>query len=256
MTQGGMMTDEVFMPGGINQITITPPSPINWSWICTDTQWCGPGSLPRTVNSSGVAVYTARWNEQPGYSPTTTSCVTGDPIIDLIPARQMLDSLWKLAGGSGPDSLKKERGGYLFTDSTGVVDFRISNLDPNATACQTANTPSNIPPGGTLIASMHIHPFKDGDPTDVCHPTILGLTYNGHDNFGFSPKTKDKNTGQWGGDLYHTEEMVHFPAMAGMFIMDEDNIGFAPSGTTNKTIKQKGKRIPRINKNAGNCTVV
>lgn len=257
MAQGALAADEVFMPGGINTITIEPPSPINWEWLCTNWNYCQPGgAVPRTVQSHGTTAYVISWQDQLVYGPLTTSCVTNDPILDLIPARQLLDSLWKLAGGDGQDSLKRERGGYLYTDSTGMVGFSLSAFDPNATACKTANVPTNIPPGTTLIASVHIHPFKHRDPTDVCHPTVLGQKYNGKDNYGISLRRQNPITGEWSGDLNGVEQMVAFPAMVGLYMMDKENIGFAPRGSTNKNIKQKGKSVPRINKNSGNCVVV
>lgn len=242
MAQGGMLTDEVFMPGGMNQITITPPSPINWSWICTDAQWCGPGSVPRTVTSSGFAVYGVRWNEQPNYSPMTTSCVTGDPILDLIPARQMLDSLWKLAGGNGPDSLKKEYGGYLFTDSTGIVTYRISVPHPLDNACKNANIPT-LPYPGVVIASMHVHPFAHKESTTVCHPDVTWLGYNAESYKSFSGDDLDSRL---------ANDALNFgPSLSGMYVMDKKYIAFAQLGTNTGNAQQNVARRTRVNSSAG-----
>jgi hypothetical protein len=242
MTQGGMLTDEVFMPGGMNQITIAPPSPINWQWLCTDSQWCSPGSVPRTVNSSGVVVYGVMWNEQPHYSPTTTSCVTGDPILDLIPARQMLDSLWKLAGGNGPDSLKKEYGGYLFTDSLGIVTFRISVPHPSDNACKNANIPT-VPYPGVVIAAMHVHPFGHKEPTTLCHPAVTTLGYNAEAHKSFSSDDLDSRL---------ANDAINFgPALNGMYVMDKKHIAFARVGTNTGNAQQNVVRRTRVNSSAG-----
>jgi hypothetical protein len=238
----GLITDDVFMPGGITSILIEPPSPINWNWLCTESQWGTPGSVPRTVNSSGVAVYGVEWQEEPGYGPLTTSCVTNDPILDLIAARQLLDSLWKLSGATGPDSLKKEFGGYLFADSTAVVTFRISPSNPLDSACHNDNVPTTPYPG-TAIASIHVHPFGHRESTTVCHPWD---TTKGYDSKIFKVFSRDDLDSRLGNDA-----IFFGPAFQGMYVMDKKNIAFGPVGTTTNNVKTKAVSRTRVNSSMG-----
>lgn len=172
----------------------------------------------------------------------TTSCVTNDPILDLIPTRQLLDSLWKLSGATGPDSLKKEFGGYLFTDSTGIVTFRVSPTAPTDNACHTDNIPTTPYPGA-IIATLHVHPFGHKESTTVCHPLVTNLGYNAEIYKSFSGKDLDSR-------LAGDADFIG-PSLNGMYVMDKKYISFAPVGTTTKNVKQKAVRRTRVNSSAG-----
>lgn len=206
---------------------IAPPS--LWEWVWNNTTWY-----------TGVHYHYYLYETR---QPTATDCLTGDPLLDQQALRQMLDSLWRLAGGDGPDAQKIERAGYLFEDSTGAVTFRISDINslpPNPdNACRAANQQPFPPYGWTALAGVHVHPFADGDPTDICHPSGgTGHTYNGHDNLGFSTKKGDL-------DRLAADASMLGAGLAGMYVMDKDQISFAPVGSTKKNIRQKGRSTPR-----------
>jgi hypothetical protein len=228
----GGVVDTLKFSGGISHVVIQPPSP--WEF-----DECSPNGCIGHA-SAGYEFYF--FDKRP---PTATSCLTGDGLLDQEAMRQLLDSLWKLAGGDAPVNDKVERGGYLLEDSTGVVRFLISDLDPNANACGTSNTPSNIPPKSTVLASVHVHPFQDGASTEICHPGTPGW-YDGRHNLGFSLKKTDPASGRVSGDLAALESLAGFPGMEGLYIIDHDQISFAPVGATNKNITTKGKSNPRV----------
>lgn len=246
LLQGGLVTDEVFMIGGINRLVISTPDPINWTWLCTDAQYCSPGSVPREITSSGVAVYGISWQDQVYLDPRAGSCIVNNELLDLQPTRQLMDSLWKLSNASGPDTLRKERGGYLLVDELGIVTFEVSPPSVTDKACETAMVPAPFPPGKTPIASVHVHPFKHGDVVSFCHPGSPGVHYyNGKTRYGFSYKKEKDGTEK--GDLVRlANDASQLPALQGMFMMDSTQISFAPRDATVKNIKQKGWTKSRV----------
>jgi hypothetical protein len=218
--------------GGVSKLVIQPPSP--WSFYS------------QTDNFNTLARYLFDLVER--RPSTATSCLTGDDLLDQQVMRNGLDSLWKLAGGDSVVSLKKERGGVLYEDSTGVVGFSITPPDINGTACQTTNSATNIPDHSTFLASVHIHPFYDGQDTQVCHPgQAAGVSfYDGQHHYGISLKKVDSSNGIISGDVYGIENMTGIPGLVGMYIMDRDQISFGPVGTTNKNLVQKGNAKKRV----------
>jgi hypothetical protein len=241
-----LMTDTAFSVAGFTTVTISPPSPINWDWLCLDSSWCVPLQAPVTVQVHGFVAYGVQWQDQLVLGPVATSCIINDPILDLVAMRQLMDSLWRLSGGDGPPAQRIERGGYLMVDADGFVSFKISEIATGDDACGTANSQPFPPSGVTLIASVHIHPFRDKESIAVCYAGASGYLYNGKKNFGFSYKKLADGTEL--GDLPRlAHEAASLPAgYKGAYLVDKTQISFAPVGATVKNIKTKGSSKSRV----------
>ena len=161
------------------------------------------------------------------------SCPTGNPLLDQQATRTLLDSLYKLAGGDSVPSKKLERGGYLYEDSTGTMKYVVLPPDPADNACKTQSSLSQPYPG-TIIAGVHIHPFKHYDVTDICHPPDPSKTnhYNGNSCVTFSCSDLDSRL---------IAEIIEYgAAYEGMIVMDKEKIAFARPGTTSTNVKKSG----------------
>ena len=256
LTKYHVNTNEVFSVAGFNSVTIAPPQEINWSWLCTEYAQCGPplNPMPRLIDMHGSLIYVIQFQEQLNLDPRAPGCWVNNELVDLQPTRELLDSLWKLGGGNGPDSLKIERGGYLYVDANGIVTFGISPVSTSGpkpdNACRAANI--ILPPyPGTVIAAVHVHPFKDGDPTTICHG--LARQYEAERYSTFSGNDLDRLPG----DATYFNSIA--PGFQGMIVMDKTKIAFAPVGTTKKNAgnaKKPGMAKQWARQQPSGCTVI
>jgi hypothetical protein len=216
----GGSIDTLAFKGGIIKIEILPPSP-----------WEFPVPTPGggTVTGFITAHYSYLLSESRPVD--SVNCPTGIPLLDKQTTRELLDSLYRLAGGDSVPSQKIERGGYLYEDSTGLVKFKILPPGPLDTGCETQVLSNLTPPSdGMVLALVHIHPWWHGDTVTVCHPSYAA-TYNANKCRTFSCAADL--------DSRLAADAAKFgPGFEGAIVMDRENIAYAPRGTTSKNFKQ------------------
>lgn len=84
-------------------------------------------------------------------------CPTGDSLVDNEAIRRLLGDIWAQSNPSQADSLRIERGGYVFRDSLGKLVYRTSPVNTTLdTPCKNANTPAQPLPGTRSLLRTHI----------------------------------------------------------------------------------------------------
>ena len=156
-----------------------------WRWVPDDTSSrasvsCSAGTSKCTgaVFASGTMwayVDSISGRGDSASAHVTVNCGTGDDILDVPIVRLAAESIWTLSGADSSNiDIRRERMAFIYRDtSSGAVITVIAGLDPAATPCSTGSTEPNPRPG-TLIASIHVHPFAVGDSLPASCPPRAG----------------------------------------------------------------------------------
>lgn len=151
-------------------VTQTPDS---WGWAPDSapgaTQACsapsGSHACRTRVQESGTMTVRVTANglaRTASAHVTIVPCPTGDSILDHPDVRQAMDSIWRLSNADSANrDIRRERVLTVY-DSGGTMVVRILQLDSAATPCSTHRI-EPVPPPGTLLAAIHVHPFAIGD---------------------------------------------------------------------------------------------
>ncbi len=167
--------------------------------------------------------------------PATAPCPTGDELLDQQAMRDFLRAAWDSSNVNDLPPNRRERGGFLFEDSSGSLVYGVAPLLETDTPCTRANAWSS-PLLGVPVAEGHTHPFVPGDT----------LPSN-------CPQTQKLRPGQaalYGVQKFGGASDSDVVAMQGdslpMYILEKDSIRAFPVGTTLDNAKSIVKAYPRV----------
>jgi hypothetical protein len=124
--------------------------------VCAPNAWC-----TFTTSKSGkllVSVIAQGDSLQLEARVDIFNCLTGDPLLDDPIIRQGLRDAWAGTGSTGPNYLRKERGGGLICDVMGVCTADLAPIGPNDDACNFYA--SDAPNAQQWTVMWHMHPFQ------------------------------------------------------------------------------------------------
>lgn len=90
----------------------------------------------------------------------------GDPILDDPVVRRGLDSAFSVSGADLPQGQRHEHSGVIVQFADGhrqVIDMNV----PNTTDCNTPAHDISSPPGSSIVAEWHTHPWDPGPPSEA-----------------------------------------------------------------------------------------